>query len=139
MKPQPIGRTKQAGQLRIRGRWVCLLAGLIVVAQAGRPGAREGFGQSAPPQQAVAAQDASESTEGASTQIAVPESRTKQEIHVSASDERKKKIADESASLLNLANNLKAEVDKTTKDTLSVTVVGEAGEIEQLAHKMRMK
>ena len=53
--------------------------------------------------------------------------------------QRKKQIADESASLLSLANSLKAEVDKSTKDTLSVTVVRKAGEIEQLAHKMRTK
>ncbi len=71
--------------------------------------------------------------------MAVPESRTKQEIPGSASDARPKPLANESSRLLHLANNLMAEVVKTTKDTLSVTVVREAGEIEQLAHKMRMK
>jgi hypothetical protein len=38
-----------------------------------------------------------------------------------------------------LANSLKAEMDKTTRDTLSVAVIRRAGEIEQLAHKMRTK
>jgi hypothetical protein len=33
---------------------------------------------------------------------------------------------------------LKTEVDKSNKDTLSVTVVRKAGEIEQLAHKARV-
>lgn len=47
------------------------------------------------------------------------------------------KVSEESANLLKLATSLKADVDKTTKDTLSVAVVREAGEIEQLAHKMR--
>jgi hypothetical protein len=46
-------------------------------------------------------------------------------------------VLEEAANLLKLANSLKADVDKTTKDTLSVAVVREAGQIEQLAHKMR--
>ena len=48
-------------------------------------------------------------------------------------------VAVQSASLLKLAYSLKSEVDKTTKDTLSVTVVRQAAEIEQLARKMRTK
>ncbi len=36
-----------------------------------------------------------------------------------------------------MATDLKQEVAKTTKDTLSVTVIRKAGEIEQLAHKVR--
>jgi cytoskeletal protein RodZ len=51
----------------------------------------------------------------------------------------KNPVAVDSANLMKLANTLKSEVDKTTKDTLSVTVVREASEIEQLAHKMRTK
>ena len=46
-------------------------------------------------------------------------------------------IAGQCANLLKLATTLKAEVDKTTKDVLSVTVVRDAGRIQQLAHKMR--
>jgi hypothetical protein len=52
-------------------------------------------------------------------------------------DEQQKAIYESSANLLKLANVLKAEVDKTTADQLSVSVVRKAGEIEQLAHKMR--
>jgi hypothetical protein len=43
------------------------------------------------------------------------------------------------ASLLKLATDLKAEVDKTTKEELSVSVVRKADEIEQLARKVRKK
>lgn len=50
----------------------------------------------------------------------------------------KQDAAGEAADLLKMATALKAEVDKSTKDTLSVTVVRRAGEIEQLAHKARM-
>jgi len=48
-------------------------------------------------------------------------------------------VAVQSANLLKMAYDLKSEVDKTTKDTLSVTVVRRAAEIEQLARKMRSK
>jgi hypothetical protein len=58
---------------------------------------------------------------------------------VPITDPRQKQIADDTADLLKLANSLKAEVDKTNEDTLSVAVVRQAGEIEKLAHKMRTK
>jgi len=43
--------------------------------------------------------------------------------------------------LLALATDLKTQVDKSTKDTLSVDVIKKADEIEKLAHsvKERMK
>ena len=51
--------------------------------------------------------------------------------------ERKKQIADDSARLLKLATDLKAEVDKTTKDTLSIGVIRKADAIEKLAHAVK--
>jgi hypothetical protein len=53
--------------------------------------------------------------------------------------ERKKQIGDDSAHLLKLANELKAEVDKTDKDTLSIAVIRKADEIEKLAHIVKEK
>lgn len=53
--------------------------------------------------------------------------------------DRKKQIADESAQLLNMALALKAEVDKTTKDTLSLNVIKKADEIEKLAKSVKLK
>jgi hypothetical protein len=53
--------------------------------------------------------------------------------------ERKKQIAEDSAKLLKLATELKAEVDKTTKDTLSMGVIRKADEIEKLAHSVKEK
>jgi hypothetical protein len=52
-------------------------------------------------------------------------------------DEQKQQIASEAADLLKMATALKSEVDRTTKDQLSVSVVRKAGAIEQLAHKVR--
>jgi len=53
--------------------------------------------------------------------------------------DRKKQIADESAQLLNMALALKAEVDKTTKDTLSLNVIKKADQIEKLAKSVKEK
>ncbi len=46
-------------------------------------------------------------------------------------------VAKQCADILKMATELKAEVDKSRKDQLSVPVVRKAGEIEQLAHKVR--
>jgi hypothetical protein len=46
-------------------------------------------------------------------------------------------LANDSARLLALAISLKAEVDKTNKDTLSLNVIRRADEIEKLAHTVR--
>jgi hypothetical protein len=51
--------------------------------------------------------------------------------------ERRKHIADESAALLQLVTELKAEVDKTDKDTLSLNVIRKAETIEKLAHAVK--
>ena len=52
-------------------------------------------------------------------------------------DAGKTEAAREAADLLKMATDLKAAVDKSTKDELSLAVVRKASEIEQLAHKVR--
>jgi hypothetical protein len=54
-----------------------------------------------------------------------------------AEQQRKQEVATDCASLLKMATDLKAEIAKTTKDELSIPVVRKAGEIEQLARKVR--
>ena len=54
-----------------------------------------------------------------------------------ARSEREKQIAEDNAKLLRLATDLKAEVDKTSIDTLSLSVIRKADEIEKLAHSVR--
>jgi len=56
-----------------------------------------------------------------------------------ANAERKKQIADDSSKLLKLATDLKTEVDKTNKDTLSINVIRKAEAIEKLAHDVKEK
>jgi hypothetical protein len=52
---------------------------------------------------------------------------------------RQQKIISDSARLLALAQKLNAEVAKSDKDTLSVSVVNEAGEIQKLAKSIKDK
>jgi hypothetical protein len=73
------------------------------------------------------------------TQMRMHEQQAKQQNYAQANIERKKQIADDSAKLLKLATDLKAEVDRTNKDTLSLTVIRKADEIERLAHSVKEK
>lgn len=75
----------------------------------------------------------------ANDQMEMREQQNKQQNYTAANAERKKQIADDSAKLLKLAADLKAEVDKTTKDTLSLNVIRKADEIERLAHSVKEK
>ena len=50
---------------------------------------------------------------------------------------KQKQLADDTAKLLQLANELKAEMDKSSKDTLSLNVMKKAEQVEKLAHKVR--
>jgi hypothetical protein len=50
---------------------------------------------------------------------------------------QQKQLADDTAKLLTLANELKAELDKSNKDTLSLSVIKKAEAVEKLAHKVR--
>ncbi|HUH61521.1 MAG TPA: hypothetical protein VLZ50_00935 [Terracidiphilus sp.] len=65
--------------------------------------------------------------------------QTKPADFAAANLERKKQISDDSAKLVKLATELKTEVDKTTKDTLSLDVIRKADEIERLARSVKEK
>ena len=56
-------------------------------------------------------------------------------------DERRTRLLSDTAKLVALSTELKAEVEKTSKDELSLDVVRKAAELEKLAHdvKERMK
>jgi hypothetical protein len=53
--------------------------------------------------------------------------------------DRQKKLVDDTAKLVSLANELKADVDKSNKDMLSLDVIRKADEIEKLAHSVKEK
>jgi len=67
-----------------------------------------------------------------STQPATTQTPAQQPVQ-----EQKDQLAADSAKLLQLATELKAAVDKSTKDQLSVTVIKKADEVEKLARKVR--
>lgn len=84
-----------------------------------------------------AAQDSMETSADSQTADQGKQSKPPQ----SAADEtqRKKAISVESTQLLAMAVALKAEVDKTNKDMLSLNVIRKADEIEKLAHTVKEK
>ncbi len=67
------------------------------------------------------------------------EQRAKTDRFEAANAERKRQIADDTAKLLALATELKTEVDKTSKDTLSLSVIRKAETIERLAKGVKEK
>ena len=72
-------------------------------------------------------------------QIQMRQQNAKKQDFRAADAERKKQIADDTAKLLKLAADLKTELDKTGKDTLSLNVIRKADEIERLAHSVKEK
>ena len=100
---------------------VLLLAAFAGVAQDSQPAAT-------PAQTTQGAPDAV-------TQPAIDSAKTA----AGSADERKKQITNDSSQLLTMAIALKAEVDKTNKDTLSLNVIRKADEIEKLARSVKEK
>ena len=52
-------------------------------------------------------------------------------------DERRKRLLSDTEKLVQLSTELKADVEKTSKDELSVEVVRKAAELEKLAHDVK--
>jgi hypothetical protein len=108
-----------------------LAAAIACVAQDNHPAANQQDKPAPVPQAAASAASSSQTTS--------PALQTGQPKAAAADSERKKQIADESTQLLSMALALKAEVDKTTKDTLSINVIRKADEIEKLARTVKEK
>lgn len=72
-------------------------------------------------------------------QMKLRDQQSKKQNFEAANTERKRQINDDSARLLKLATDLKAEVQKTNKDTLSLAVIRKAEEIEKLARDVKEK
>jgi len=79
-------------------------------------------------------------TQAASTSAAGQpgDKQTGQQAAPTPADAQKLEIANQCADLLQMATDLKKAVDKSSADTLSVTVVRKASDIEQLARKVRI-
>lgn len=100
--------------------------------QAPVPDAQSAAAPAGPDATAAPAQPAAEPATAA-----VPTEPPPPDPNMSPEDKRKQQVAQQCADLLKLATDLKAQVDKSRKDELSVSVVRKATEIEQMAHKVR--
>jgi len=69
--------------------------------------------------------------------VVPPDPRLEKNQAQQVNDERQKKLVEETAKLVELANELKAAVDKSNKNTLSLDVVRKADAIEKLAHNVK--
>ena len=108
---------------------ILLAAGAVCIAQNDHPASAQKEKPGAP---ATASADAARQTTN-------PAEPAKEQRAAGGENERKKQIADESTQLLSMALALKAEVDKTNKDTLSINVIRKADEIEKLARTVKEK
>ena len=138
MRVNRIGATRKGRLLPARAIWFCWVVLLIVVVLAARTG--HGAGQTETPWTPQAEGTPTSSLPGvvvAPSATSTQAQQTNPQAANTIANPKNKEIVDDTANLLKLANTLKAEVDKTSADTLSVTVIRKAGEIEQLAHKMR--
>ena len=97
-----------------------------------------GWAQQSTPNYAYLLQEANRLPD-ATDQIKMQDGNSKQQGFDAANEARKKQLSDDSAKLLTLAVALKAEVDKTNKDTLSLNVIRKADEIEKLARNVKEK
>jgi hypothetical protein len=75
----------------------------------------------------------------ANEQMAMNQQQSKRKNFDAANLERRRQISEDTAKILQLATELKAEIDKTGKDTLSLTVIRKADAIEKLAKGVREK
>jgi hypothetical protein len=115
-------------------RWWCGWAGLVFAtavtcaAQDGRPASAPAAQPSTAPQ-----------TQTTPPAIAKPQTDPPATPQAAANDQRRKQISVDSTQLLAMAVDLKAEVDKTNKDTLSINVIRKADAIEKLAKTVKEK
>jgi hypothetical protein len=123
-----------AGRAGFRwGRTVALLAAAVVCAGAAEPGQ-----QDASPINRGYLVSQTNQTPSANGQTQT-RGQANADQNLTPNIDRKKQIGDASAKLLELATELKTEVDKTNKDTLSLGVIRKADEIEKLAHNAKEK
>jgi IS30 family transposase len=75
----------------------------------------------------------------ANEQERMRQAQTSEQNYEAVNAARKKQVSEESTKLLKLAIDLKAEVDKTGKDTLSLSAIRKADSIERMARDIREK
>lgn len=129
-------------------RFLCACAGFLlaaVLAPAPSTGQQSGSTQGQPalsnpvPKPTSVILPAANHGLDANDRMQLQEQRLKRASFEAANAERKKQLDSDSTLLLKLASELKAELDKTPPDTLSLSIVRKAEEIERLAHNVQLK
>jgi hypothetical protein len=135
MKLERIEKARGARPRRKRmaGLLACLLACMVFVAMT--PAASDGGQQTQYPHLPPELNRVPDSNQANQ----INDQQAKKDSFEAANAQRKKEIGAASAKLLKLATELKAEVEKTDKDTLSIGVIRKADEIEKLAHSVKEK
>jgi type VI protein secretion system component VasF len=134
---------RKAGRAQTRGLWLFALGCICALVVAMGAGLIKTQAQEAFPLPAInpPGAKAAPGTQATSTAPAAGQPDNKQagqQAAPTAADAQKQEIANQCADLLQMATELKKAVDKSSADTLSVTVVRKASEIEQYAHKVRI-
>ncbi|MGA3370586.1 MAG: hypothetical protein ABSC48_02375 [Terracidiphilus sp.] len=133
MRVQPTPLSGNPISSRARTLWACAIAALAATALAPVAGQQP----LSSPQSPSPASATTAPAPAAGVQSEPKDSQSGKQSSNAVNAEAKKPAVQESEELLKLATSLKAEVDKSTQDTLSLTVVRKAAEIERLAHFVR--
>jgi len=125
-------RWRSSSRFRSGGIIAALAAifALTAVAQSGQPAPQRNSKQSCLSSDANRPPDAND-------QMLMREQQEQDQNFENANAARRKLLTDESAQLLALAAQLKIEMDKTDKDTLSLGVIRKAEQIEKLAKDVK--
>jgi hypothetical protein len=123
-------RTNSASRCRVRiaARHISLTACLLFSANGYTPALDSSQSQASTPPPAPAASTRPETKKAPETTAPTPAPVT---------DPHQAQILADTQKLLKLSQELKAEVAKTNKDTLSVTVIKKAEEVEKLAKTLK--
>lgn len=136
MAPSSLFSPRWALVRMLRPRILCGAAGLAAVTATVALTQQQSPSQPAP---WAASQPAAVRMPDANSQMRLQDQQSKGAKFEAANAERRKQIADDAARLLQLATELKTEVDKTDKDTLSLQVIHKAETIEKLAKGVKEK
>lgn len=113
-----------------------LLVAAVLVGCVGGPGVRVEGAQVQAPQTPFGAPDAG--LRGGRNEERDPSyARMQEQASKTRNSERQKRLVTDTETLLRLATELKQDVDKTDKNTLSMDVIKKAEEIEKLAHSVK--
>jgi len=119
----------------MRNFWIMILAGVILLAAPSVGMTRAQSSTNINDQIVVPPSNGPRGVQGQDAMVA----RQQQKLAETATTERQKQLSDEAAKLLQLATELKAAVDKSNKNEMSLEVIRKADDVEKLAHDLKLK